>query len=69
MKTIYTILFFVAAGLYVCLSYILLQLIDENFKSVFVILDIAGLFANIVLINFLLRKYINRSGDKRPNKW
>jgi hypothetical protein len=33
-----------------------------------VLLDVAGLFANIILINLLLRKYINQPRDKRPNE-
>jgi hypothetical protein len=68
MKTLFAILFFIATGLYVCLSYLLMQLIDMNSKSEFVILDVVGLFANIVLINFLLRKYINKPFDKRQYK-
>ena len=68
MKPLFSILFFFAAGLFVCLSYLLLQLIDLNAKSEFVILDVAGLFANIILINFLLRKYINQPRDKRQNE-
>jgi len=68
MKTLFAILFFIAAGLYVCLSYLLVQMIDKNDKFEFVILDLLGLFANIVLINFLLRKYINKPFDQRPNK-
>jgi hypothetical protein len=68
MKPFFSILFFTAAGLFVCLSYLLIQLIDLNAKTEFVILDIAGLFGNIILINFLLRKYINQPRDKRPNE-
>jgi hypothetical protein len=68
MKPFFSILFFAAAGLFVCLSYLLLQLIDLNAKSEFVLLDVAGLFANIILINLLLRKYINQPRDKRPNE-
>jgi hypothetical protein len=59
MKTLFTLLFYFAAGLYVCLSYLLVQMIDMNSKFGFVILDIVGIFASIILINFLLRKYIN----------
>jgi hypothetical protein len=62
MKTLFAILFFIATGLYVCLSYLLMQLIDMNSKLV--IFDIVGLFANIILINFLFRKYINQPQDK-----
>jgi hypothetical protein len=68
MKPFFSILFFLAAGLFVCLSYLLVQLIDLNAKSEYVILDVAGLFANIILINFLLRKYINQPSDKGPNE-
>jgi hypothetical protein len=68
MKTLFAILFFIATGLYVCLSYLLLQLIDMNSKFEFVILDFLGLLANIILINFLLRNYINRPYDKGSNK-
>ena len=68
MKTIFAILFFIATGLYVCLSYLLIQLIDKNSNSKFVILDLVGLFVNIILINFLVRKYINQPCDKRPYK-
>ena len=68
MKTLFAILFFIATGLYVCLSYLFVQMIDKNDKFEFVILDLLGLFANIVLINFLLRKYINQPFDKGPNK-
>jgi hypothetical protein len=68
MKTLFAVLFFIATGVYVCLSYILMQLIDMNSKSEFVILDVAGLFANILLINFLFSKYINQPFDKRSNK-
>jgi hypothetical protein len=65
MKTLFAILFFIATGLYVCLSYLLMQLIDMNSKLV--VFDIVGLFANIILINFLFRKYINQPQDKGPN--
>ena len=68
MKTVFAILFFTATGLFVCLSYLLIQLIDMDSKSGFVLLDVVGLFANIVLINFLLRKYINQPIHKRTNK-
>ena len=68
MKTLFAILFFIATGLYVCLSYLLMQLIDMNSKSGFVMLDVLGLFANIMLINFLFRKYINQPFHKRPDK-
>jgi ABC-type arginine transport system permease subunit len=68
MKPLIAILFFIATGLYVCLSYLLMQLIDMNSKSGFVILDILGLFANVILINFLFRKYISQSFHKRPIK-
>jgi hypothetical protein len=59
MKTLFAILFYMAAGLYVCLSYLLVQMIDLNSKFEFVMLDIVGLMVNIILMNFLLRKYIN----------
>jgi hypothetical protein len=59
MKTLLYILFYVAAGVYVCLSYLLVQMIDTNGKFGFIVLDLAGLLINIILINFLLRKYIN----------
>jgi hypothetical protein len=68
MKKLYAILFFTAAVLYTCLSYLLMRLIDMNGKSVFVMLDILGLFANIFLINFLVRKYINQKLDKKTDK-
>jgi len=68
MKTVFAILFFTATGLFVCLSYLLIQLIDMDSKSGFVLLDVVGLFANIVLINFLLRKYINQPIHKRTHK-
>ena len=69
MKPFFSILLFLTAGLFVCLSYLLVQLIDLNAKTEFVILDVIGLFANIILINFLLRKYINQPSDKGPNEW
>jgi hypothetical protein len=59
MKTFIVILFYIATGLYVCLSYLLVQMIDKNGKFEFMILDLVGLLANIILINILLRKYIN----------
>jgi hypothetical protein len=59
MKTLFTILFYIATGLYVCLSYLLVQMIDKNGKFELVILDLVGLMANVILINFLLRKFIN----------
>jgi hypothetical protein len=68
MKTFFAILFIIATGFYVCLSYLLIQLIDKNSNSKLIILDLVGLFANIILINFLVRKYINLSFDKRPDK-
>jgi|GEM_PF-6238609 hypothetical protein len=68
MKKLFAILFFTATGLYACLSYLLMRLIDMNSKSEFVILDVVGLFANIMLINFLFRKYINQPFDKRTDK-
>ena len=68
MKTLFAILFFIATALYVCLSYLLMQLVDMNGKSGFVLLDVLGLFANIMLINFLFRKYINQPFHKRANK-
>jgi hypothetical protein len=68
MKTVFAILFFTATGLFVCLSYLLLQLINMNNQSGFVVLDVLGLFANVILINFLLRKYINQPLDKRTDK-
>jgi hypothetical protein len=68
MKTLFAILFFIATGLYGCLSYLLVQMIDKNDKFELVILDLMGLFANIVLINFLIRKYIDQPFDKKPNK-
>jgi hypothetical protein len=37
-------------------------------NSKLVILDVVGLFANIILINFLVRKYINQPQDKGPNR-
>jgi hypothetical protein len=68
MRTVFAILFFIATCLYACLSYLLMQLIDMNSKSAFVLLDVAGLFANVILINFLFRKYINQPFGKRPDK-
>ena len=68
MKTLFVILFYIATGLYVCLSYILVQMIDKNGKFELVILDLVGLLANIILINILLRKYINQPIDRRPNE-
>lgn len=59
MKTIIVILFYIATGLYVCLSYLLVEMIDKNGKFEFMILDLVGLLANVILINILLRKYIN----------
>jgi hypothetical protein len=59
MKPFFSILFYIAAGVYVCLSYLLVQMIDTNGKFGFIVLDLAGLLVNIILINFLLRKYIN----------
>jgi hypothetical protein len=59
MKTLFIILFYIATSFYVCLSYLLVQMIDMNSKFEFVILDLLGLLASIILINFLLRKYIN----------
>ena len=67
MKTLIVILFYIATGLYVCLSYLLVQMIDKNGKFEFVILDLVGLLANIILINILLRKYIDQPFDKRQN--
>jgi hypothetical protein len=68
MKTLCAILFYIATGFYVCLSYLLVQMIDKNGKFEFVILDLLGLLANIVLINFLLRKYINKPFERERNK-
>ena len=59
MKALIVTLFYIATGLYVCLSYLLVQMIDKNGKFEFLILDLVGLLANIILINILLRKYIN----------
>ena len=59
MKTFIVILFYIATGLYVCLSYLLVNMIDKNGKFEFVILDLVGLSASVILINILLRKYIN----------
>ena len=59
MKTLIVILFYIATGLYVCLSYLLVHMIDKNGKFEFVLLDLVGLLANVILINILLRKYIN----------
>jgi hypothetical protein len=59
MKTLFSILFYLAAGLYVCLSYLLVQMIGTDGKFGFIVLDLVGLLVNISVINFLLRKYIN----------
>jgi hypothetical protein len=67
MKTLIAILFFGALGLYVCLFYLLLQLIDMNIKSEYVFFDVAGLFLNIILINILLRKYLDQPLVKRQS--
>ena len=59
MKTLFSILFYVAAGVYVCLSYLLVHMIGTDGRFGFIVLNFVGLVANIILINFLLRKYIN----------
>jgi hypothetical protein len=68
MKMLFAILFVIATGLYVCLSYLLLQMIDLNSKFEFVMLDFLGMLANIMLINFLLRSYLKQPFDKSSNK-
>jgi len=59
MKTLFSILFYLAAGLYVCLSYLLVHMIGTDGNFGLIILDLVGLFFSIILINFLIRKYIN----------
>ena len=53
MKTLFSILFYAAAGLYVCLSYFLVHMIGTDGKFGFIVLDLAGLLVNIALINEL----------------
>jgi hypothetical protein len=66
MKALFTILFFIATGSLICLSYLFLQMLDMGSNPRLVILDFTGIFASIILLGFLLRNYIKQPSDKGP---
>jgi hypothetical protein len=68
MKTLFAILFFIATGLLVCLSYLFLQMLDVNRNPWLIILDFAGMMTSIIVLAFLLSNYIKQPSDKRSDK-
>jgi hypothetical protein len=68
MKTLFAILFFIATGLLVCLSYLFLRMLDMNSNLWLIILDFAGMMISIIVLAFLLSNYIKQPSGKRPNK-
>ncbi|HEY8733149.1 MAG TPA: hypothetical protein VIL90_01205 [Puia sp.] len=63
MKTFLIIVFFTATALLICLTYLFLHLIDSGGKTAYLVLDVAGMVASIVLLIFLLMFYINQPPD------
>jgi len=65
MRNLYTILFFADTILLVCLSYLFLQDIDNGSKAWVLILTFSGIAASIIVMVFLLSRYIKHPPGRR----
>jgi hypothetical protein len=58
LRTLYTILFFADTVLLACLSFLSLHKLDQGGPAKILTLIFAGIIASILLLVYLLKKYI-----------
>jgi predicted permease len=68
LRALYTILFFADTVLLACLSFLSLRKLDQGGPAKILTLIFAGIIASILLLVYLLKKYIKLPSDKERRK-